>query len=48
MAKEFLADYVRVCIPRADWNQIVDDIENMCGCSSNEIEILQNAEVEDE
>jgi hypothetical protein len=34
---------VTIHIPRGDWNQIVDDIENMCGVGREEIEILQSA-----
>jgi hypothetical protein len=39
------SELITVVIPRADWNQIVSDIENMCGCSESEIEILQNYEI---
>lgn len=36
---------VTVRLPLASWNQIVDDIENMCGTSAENIEILQDAEI---
>lgn len=38
---------VRVTLPRSHWVQIVDDVENMCGTSAEEIEILASAEVEE-
>ena len=39
------SELITIVIPRADWQQIVSDIENMCGCSEDEIEILQNYEI---
>jgi hypothetical protein len=39
-------DILTIRIPRADWVQIVSDIENMCGCGRDEIEILQSVEVD--
>lgn len=36
---------VTVRLPLGDWNQIVSDIENMCGTSAENIEILQQAEI---
>lgn len=41
-------DVVWVRLPRADWRQIVSDIENMCGTSASEIEILQSAAVSED
>lgn len=42
-------EVITVRIPLRDWNQIVNDIENMCGVGRDEIEILQSAVVlEDE
>lgn len=38
---------ITVVLPRSHWNQIVDDIENMCGTAAEEIEILASAEVVD-
>ena len=35
-------------IDKGDWDQIVSDIENMCGTSEDEIEILQSYEVLEE
>jgi hypothetical protein len=32
-------------IDKADWQQIVSDIENMCGVSRDEIEILQSVKI---
>jgi hypothetical protein len=43
-----MTDRIIVSIPRQDWNQIVSDIENMCGVSKDEIEILQSVEVLDD
>lgn len=40
-------DLITIVIPRGDWNQIVSDIENMCGCGSEDIEILQSAVIQD-
>ena len=39
------SEYVTIRLPRGDWRQIVRDIEDMCGCSRDEIEILQDVEV---
>ena len=36
--------YVTLRMPEAHWDQIVDDIENMCG-GSDEIEILSDVTV---
>jgi hypothetical protein len=36
---------VTVRMPLSHWNQIVSDIENMCGESAENIEILQQAEI---
>lgn len=36
---------VTVRLPLSSWNQIVSDIENMCGTSAEHIEILQEAEI---
>lgn len=33
-------DLITIRMPRSHWAQIVGDIENMCGTSSDEIEIL--------
>lgn len=38
-------DLVTVRLPRAHWQQIVDDIENMCGTSAEDIEILSSVEI---
>jgi len=35
---------VTVRLPRSSWNQIVDDIENMCGMDAEDIEILSEVE----
>jgi hypothetical protein len=35
---------VTIRLPLANWNQIVSDIENMCGTSAENIEILQDTE----
>lgn len=40
--------WVNVRIPKSHWSQIVSDLEDMCGCSEDEIEILAEAEVTDE
>jgi len=36
---------VIVRLPLASWNQIVSDIENMCGTSAENIEILQEVQI---
>jgi hypothetical protein len=36
---------VTVRLPLSHWNQIVSDLENMCGTSAEDIEILQQAEI---
>lgn len=36
---------VTVRLPLSSWNQIVSDIENMCGTSAENIEILQEVEI---
>jgi hypothetical protein len=36
---------VTIRMPLGDWNQIVSDIENMCGTSAENIEILQQVEI---
>lgn len=36
---------VTIQLPKAHWNQIVDDIENMCGQSWEDIEILASVKV---
>ena len=38
---------VTVRLPLSHWNQIVSDIENMCGTSSEHIEILQDVTVQE-
>lgn len=43
-----MTDLITIRIPASDWNQIVSDIENMCGVGKDEIEILQSVEVLDE
>jgi len=40
-------EMVLVIMPRSHWEQIVDDIENMCGLPAEEIEILADAKVID-
>jgi hypothetical protein len=39
---------ITIRLPKASWNQIVDDIENMCGAPALDIEILRDIEVLDE
>jgi hypothetical protein len=41
-------EILTIRIPRADWAQIVSDIENMCGCGRDQIEILQSAQIVEE
>jgi hypothetical protein len=41
-------EYVYIRIPREDWKQIVDDLENMCGVPAREIDILKNAKILDD
>lgn len=43
-----MAELITIRLPLAHWHQIVDDIENMCGTSSEDIEILQEVEVLDD
>lgn len=38
-------DLITIRLPRSHWSQIVDDIENMCGMSEDEIEILRSVEI---
>ena len=38
---------VRVTLPASHWSQIVSDMENMCGASAGEIQVLADAEVEE-
>lgn len=38
-------ELVTIRLPKSHWIQIVDDIENMCGESWEDIEILANAKV---
>ena len=40
-----MSDFITVRIPRDHWDQIVSDIENMCGTHAEAIEILQDAYV---
>lgn len=40
-----MSEFITVRIPRDSWDQIVSDIENMCGTSKEDIEILQDAYV---
>lgn len=40
--------WVNVRIPKSHWSQIVSDLEDMCGCSQDEIEILAEAVVTDD
>lgn len=37
--------YITIRLPKSHWRQIVSDLENMCGCGEDEIEILQDVEV---
>ena len=32
-------------LPRSHWRQIVSDLEQICGCAEEEIEILQEVEI---
>jgi hypothetical protein len=36
---------ITIRLPKENWDQIVSDIENMCGCNSDDIEILQGIEI---
>lgn len=36
---------ITITLPEANWRLIVSDIEDMCGCGADEIEILQNVTV---
>lgn len=36
---------ITIRLPKADWYQIVSDIENMCGTGYENIEILSSVEV---
>lgn len=36
---------ITIRLPESHWRQIVSDIENMCGTSEEDIEILQEVEV---
>lgn len=40
-----MSKFITVRIPRDSWDQIVSDIENMCGTNKEDIEILQDAYV---
>lgn len=40
-----MSEFITVRIPRDHWDQIVSDIENMCGTHKDDIEILQDAYV---
>lgn len=40
-----MTKYVTIRLPMADWDQIVSDIENMCGTGADQIEILSSVEV---
>lgn len=40
-----MSKYVVVTLPQAHWDQIVSDIENMCGADAEEIEILSDVVV---
>lgn len=33
---------ITIRLPKGDWQQIVSDIENMCGVDASDIEILQS------
>lgn len=44
-----MGPYVAIRLPKASWNQIVDTIEDVCGTSRDNIEILQGVtELSDE
>jgi hypothetical protein len=40
-----MSEFITVRIPRDHWDQIVSDIENMCGTHKDDIEILADAYV---
>jgi hypothetical protein len=37
-------EYITIRLPKSHWLQIVDDLENMCGTTASNIEILANVE----
>lgn len=41
-------ELVTIRLPKSHWQQIVDDIENMCGTTAANIEILQHVHTEPE
>lgn len=42
-----MVDLITIRLPLRHWRQIVSDIEDMCGCDEDEIEILSKVEILD-